>query len=61
MKRPIALLVGAVVAAGMAVGPAPTVLADSTTITGDNWNMSLWIPTSRGASSSLRTSSPAGT
>ena len=44
MKRPIALLVGAVVAAGMAVGPAPTVLADSTTVTGDNWTMSLGIP-----------------
>ena len=44
MKRPIALLVGAVVAAGMAVGPAPTVLADSTAVTGDNWTMSLGIP-----------------
>lgn len=43
MKRPITLLVGAVVAAGMVAGPAPTVLADSTAVTGDNWAMSLGI------------------
>ena len=44
MKRPIALLAGALVAAGLIVAPAPSALAESTIISGEGWSMTLWIP-----------------
>jgi hypothetical protein len=43
MKRLIALVTGALVATGLSMTPAPAAMAD-TTITGDDWSMSLQIP-----------------